>query len=33
MTSAYDFTATDIDGNTVDLDDYRGQPLLIVNTA
>ena len=33
MTSAYDFTATDIDGNTVDLDEYRGRPLLIVNTA
>lgn len=33
MTNAYDFTATDIDGNSVDLAQYRGQPLLIVNTA
>lgn len=33
MTTAYDFSATDIDGNTVDLDKYRGHPLLIVNTA
>ncbi|GAA1482635.1 glutathione peroxidase [Gordonia sinesedis] len=33
MTSAYDFTADDIDGNSVDLARYRGQPLLIVNTA
>ncbi|MGV9827660.1 MULTISPECIES: glutathione peroxidase [unclassified Gordonia (in: high G+C Gram-positive bacteria)] len=33
MTSAYDFTATDIDGNPVDLSVYKGQPLLIVNTA
>ncbi|MGV9711639.1 glutathione peroxidase [Gordonia sp. NPDC003424] len=33
MTSAYDFTANDIDGNPVDLSLYRGKPLLIVNTA
>ncbi len=33
MTTAYDFTATDIDGNPVDLSTYRGHPLLIVNTA
>lgn len=32
-TSAYDFTATTIDGEPVDLADYRGKPLLIVNTA
>ncbi len=34
MTSAYDFTATGIDGNPVALSAYRGgEPLLIVNTA
>ena len=33
MTTAYDFTATTIDGEKVDLADYRGKPLLIVNTA
>ena len=33
VTTAYDFTATDIDGNPVDLERYRGHPLLIVNTA
>ncbi|MHC3001236.1 glutathione peroxidase [Gordonia sp. GN26] len=33
MTSAYDFTATGIDGKPVDLSTYRGDPLLIVNTA
>ena len=33
MTSAYDFTATGIDGNPVDLSTFRGDPLLIVNTA
>ncbi|MDV7175844.1 glutathione peroxidase [Gordonia amicalis] len=33
MTSAYDFTATGIDGNPVDLSQFRGDPLLIVNTA
>ncbi|WP_439028814.1 glutathione peroxidase [Gordonia terrae] len=33
MTSAYDFAATGIDGNTVDLSAFQGSPLLIVNTA
>ncbi|KIQ15949.1 glutathione peroxidase [Rhodococcus sp. Leaf7] len=33
QTSAYDFTATTIDGEPVDLADYKGKPLLIVNTA
>lgn len=33
MATAYDFTADDIDGNPVDLEQYRGRPLLIVNTA
>ncbi|QLQ13173.1 MAG: glutathione peroxidase [Brevundimonas sp.] len=33
MTSAYDFTATRIDGTEVALDCFRGQALLIVNTA
>ncbi len=33
MTTAYDFQATALDGRTVDLDDYRGKVLLIVNTA
>ncbi|SIS08986.1 glutathione peroxidase [Williamsia sterculiae] len=33
MTTVYDFTATDIDGHQVDLDIFRGKPLLIVNTA
>lgn len=33
MTSIYDFQATDIQGHTVDLAQFRGQPLLIVNTA
>lgn len=33
MTTAYDFTANDIDGNPIDLGKYRGRPLLIVNTA
>ncbi|GGG17700.1 glutathione peroxidase [Rhodococcoides trifolii] len=33
MTTAYDFTATTIDGEPVDLGAYRGKPLLIVNTA
>ena len=31
--SLYDFSATAIDGQTVPLDRYRGQVLLIVNTA
>lgn len=29
----YDFTANDINGNLISLDDYRGKVLLIVNTA
>ncbi|AFR49125.1 MULTISPECIES: glutathione peroxidase [Gordonia] len=33
MTSAYDFTATGIDGNPVELSEFQGSPLLIVNTA
>jgi glutathione peroxidase len=33
MTSLYDFEAQQIDGQTVPLARYRGQPLLIVNTA
>jgi glutathione peroxidase len=33
MTSVYDFTATGIDGTDVPLDRFRGQALLIVNTA
>ncbi len=33
MTTAYDFTATNIDGEEIDLGQYRGKPLLIVNTA
>ncbi|TFZ01834.1 glutathione peroxidase [Ramlibacter humi] len=33
MTTAYDFHATSIDGKPVDLAQYRGKPLLIVNTA
>lgn len=33
MTSVYDFTATAIDGREQPLDAYRGQVLLIVNTA
>ncbi|MFI8774138.1 glutathione peroxidase [Gordonia sp. NPDC062954] len=32
-TTAYDFTATDIDGTPVPLSTYAGLPLLIVNTA
>ena len=31
--TAYDFTFPAIDGSTLSLDAYRGQPLLIVNTA
>ena len=31
--TAYDFTFPAIDGSLLSLDDYRGQPLLIVNTA
>ena len=33
MTSVYDFSATDIKGNEVALEQYRGKVLLIVNTA
>ena len=33
MTSVYDFSATAIDGAETALEQYRGQALLIVNTA
>ena len=33
MTSVYDFSATAIDGSETALEQYRGQALLIVNTA
>ncbi|MCC8361816.1 glutathione peroxidase [Lysobacter sp. A6] len=33
MTTAYDFTATDIDGQPRDLSEYAGKALLIVNVA
>ena len=33
MTTAYDFAATTIDGEEVGLEQFRGKPLLIVNTA
>lgn len=33
MTTVYDFSPTDITGNTVDLSAYKGKTLLIVNTA
>jgi glutathione peroxidase len=33
MTSIYDFTVADIDGNDVNLADYKGKVLLIVNVA
>jgi glutathione peroxidase len=33
MTSAYDFEARQIDGQTVPLAQFRGKPLLIVNTS
>jgi len=33
MTTAYDFSATDIDGSERPLSDYRGKALLIVNVA
>ena len=29
----YDFTAKDIDGNLVSLQDYKGKVLIVVNTA
>ncbi len=33
MTSVYDFTATGIDGTEIPLERFRGQALMIVNTA
>jgi len=33
MASIYDFSVTDIKGKPVNLDRYRGKPMLIVNTA
>ena len=33
MTSVYDFSARAIDGTDVSLDRFRGQALLIINTA
>lgn len=33
MTSVYDFTVTTINGGTQSLGDYRGEVLLVVNTA
>lgn len=33
MTTAYDFTLPSLDGGTLNLADYSGKPLLIVNTA
>ncbi|CAH0418935.1 glutathione peroxidase [Periweissella ghanensis] len=33
MTSIYDFTVTDEQGNAYQLDRYKGQPMIIVNTA
>ena len=33
MATAYDFTATDIDGQVHSLDEYRGKVLLVVNVA
>ncbi|HWR96162.1 MAG TPA: glutathione peroxidase [Arenimonas sp.] len=33
MTTAFDFTATDIDGTPRDFSSYKGQVLLVVNTA
>lgn len=33
MTTAYDFSATDIDGQTRSLEEFRGKVLLIVNVA
>ncbi|MFT9424493.1 MAG: glutathione peroxidase [Acetobacter syzygii] len=32
-TSIYDFTLPALDGSSIDLSTYRGQPILIVNTA
>jgi len=33
MSTAYEFSATDIDGKDVSLTDYKGKVLLVVNTA
>ncbi len=33
MTSLYDFSLTDIDGEALDLSKYRGHPVLLVNVA
>ncbi len=33
MTTIYDFSARTLQGKDVSLSDYRGQPMLIVNTA
>ena len=33
MSTVYDFSATSISGKTVELDQFKGKPLLIVNTA
>ena len=33
MSTVYDFSATSISGKTVKLDQFKGKPLLIVNTA
>ncbi len=33
MTTAHDFQATTIDGETQDLSDYKGKVMLVVNTA
>jgi glutathione peroxidase len=32
-TTAFDFSLTGLDGRTIDLDAYRGRPILIANTA
>ncbi len=32
-TSIYDFSFKDIDGNQVNLNDFKGKPILLVNTA
>ena len=33
MSTVYDFSATSISGKTIKLDQFKGKPLLIVNTA
>jgi glutathione peroxidase len=33
MTTAYDFSAKDLDGNEHALAEFRGKPMLVVNTA